>query len=154
MNFNIKLLVIGKVKEEFYRNKLEEYYYLINKKSKLQVIELIDESIPSNPSQVVVDRIKAIEGEKILEHIKGNDYVVTLCIEGKSTDLDGLKKQFEKARQNQSDSIIFIIGGSLGLDKRVVDRANYKLSFSNMTFPHQLMRVMLAEQIYKATCDM
>jgi len=154
MNFNIKLLVIGKVKEEFYRNKLEEYYYLINKKSKLQVIELIDESIPSNPSQIVVDRIKAIEGEKILEHIKGNDYVVTLCIEGKSTDLDGLKKQFEKARQNQSDSIIFIIGGSLGLDKRVVDRANYKLSFSNMTFPHQLMRVMLAEQIYKATCDM
>ena len=154
MNFNIKLLVLGKVKEEFYRNKLEEYYYLINKKSKLQVIELIDESIPSNPSQVVVDRIKAIEGDKILEQIKGNDYVVTLCIEGKSTDLDGLKKQFEKARQNQSDSIIFIIGGSLGLDKRVVDRANYKLSFSNMTFPHQLMRVMLAEQIYIATCDM
>lgn len=150
MNYNIKLLVLGRVKEEFYRNRLEEYYALINKKANLQVIELADESIPSSPSQAVIDKVKSVEGDKVLEHIRGNDYVITLCIEGKSTDLPGMKKQFEKAQKSQSDSVVFIIGGSLGLDKRVVDRANYKLSFSNMTFPHQLMRVMLAEQIYKA----
>lgn len=150
MNFNIKLLVLGKVKEEFYRKKLEEYYADIRKKVEFQVIELKDESIPQNPSQVVVDKIKALEGDKLLEQINGNDYVIALCIEGKSTDLTLMRKQLEKANMNQCDNIVFIIGGSLGLDKRVVDRANYKLSFSNMTFPHQLMRVMLAEQIKKA----
>lgn len=150
MNYNIKLLVLGKIKEEFYRKKLEEYYASIRKKAKLQVIELSDESIPSNPSQVVIDKIKALEGDKILENIKGNDYVIALCIEGKSTDLQLMKKQLERAHTNQCDNVIYVIGGSLGLDKRVIDRANYKLSFSNMTFPHQLMRVMLAEQILEA----
>lgn len=150
MNYSVKLLVLGKVKEEFYRNKLEEYYSQINKKVKLQVIELTDESIPTNPSQTVIDKVKAMEGDRVLSHISGNDYVVALCIEGKSTDLTSMKKQIQKAMNNQSDSIVFIIGGSLGLDQRVVDRANYKLSFSNMTFPHQLMRVMLAEQIAMA----
>ncbi len=150
MNFGIKLLVLGKIKEEFYRKALEQYYEAISKKQDFQVVELADESIPSNPSQVVIDRIKAKEGDKLLEYIRGNDYVVTLCIEGKATDLSSMKKQIDKARVNQCDNIVFIIGGSLGLDKRVVDRANYKLSFSNMTFPHQLMRVMLAEQIQKA----
>ena len=150
MNFKVKLLVLGKIKEEFYRNKLEEYYREIRKKVDFSVLELPDESIPSNPSQVVIDKIKMAEGDKLLEHIKGNDYVVTLCIEGKSTDLALMKKQLERAKVNQSDSIVFVIGGSLGLDSRVVNRANYKLSFSNMTFPHQLMRVMMAEQILKA----
>lgn len=150
MNFTIKLLVLGKIKEEFYRNKLQDYYKSIHKKIDFQVIELKDESIPSNPSQAVVDKIKSVEGDKLLEQIKGNDYVVALCIEGKTTDLSLMKKQIERAKNNQCDNIIFIIGGSLGLDKRVVDRANYKMSFSNMTFPHQLMRVMLAEQIAKA----
>ncbi len=150
MNFKVKLLVLGKIKEGFYRNKLEEYYKEIRKKADFSVIELADESIPSNPTQVVIDKIKKAEGDKLFEHIKGNDYVVTLCIEGKSTDLTLMKKQFERAKSNQSDSIVFIIGGSLGLDGRVVARANYKLSFSSMTFPHQLMRVMLAEQILKA----
>ena len=150
MNFGIKLIVLGKIKEEFYRKKLEEYYKLINKRQELQVIELSDESIPQNPGQAAIDKVKAREGDKVLEQLKGNDYVVALCIEGKSTDLILMKKQIEKAKNNQCDNIVFIIGGSLGLDKRVVDRANYKLSFSNMTFPHQLMRVMLAEQIAKA----
>lgn len=150
MNFTIKLLVLGKIKEEFYRNKLEDYYKSISKKVDFQLIELKDESIPSNPSQVVMDKIKSVEGDKLLGQIKGNDYVVALCIDGKATDLSLMKKQLDRTQMNQCDNIVFIIGGSLGLDKRVVDRANYKLSFSNMTFPHQLMRVMLAEQIAKA----
>ncbi len=150
MNLNIKIIVLGKIKEEFYRNKLEEYYQSIRKKTDLQVIELSDESIPGNASQVVMDRIKTVEGNRVLEQIKGNDYVVALCIEGKSTDFSAMKGLINKANLNQCESIVFIIGGSLGLAKAVVDRANYKLSFSNMTFPHQLMRVMLAEQIAKA----
>lgn len=150
MNYCIKLLVLGKVKEEFYRAKLEEYYKNLKKKVDFNVIELSDESIPQSPSQAVIDKVKAKEGDKVLEQIKGNDYVVALCIEGKSTDLSLMKKQLEKTRNNHCDSIVFVIGGSLGLDKRVVDRANYKMSFSNMTFPHQLMRVMLVEQIIKA----
>lgn len=150
MNFNIKLVVVGKVKEDFYRKKLEEYYKSISKKNNFQVVELSDESIPSNPSQAVIDKIKIKEGDKILQQIKGNDYVIALCIDGKSTDLSLLKKQIEKARSAQCENVVFIIGGSLGLDEKVVNRANYKMSFSNMTFPHQLMRVMLSEQIEKA----
>lgn len=150
MNSNIKLIVIGKVKEKFYRSKLEEYYRTIQKRSDFCVIELEDESIPGNASQLVMDKIKHKEGDKVLEHIKGNDYIVALCIEGKATDLEMLKKQICKANANQCDNIVFVIGGSLGLDKRIVDRANYRMSFSNMTFPHQLMRVMLAEQIMNA----
>ncbi|MBE5932015.1 MAG: 23S rRNA (pseudouridine(1915)-N(3))-methyltransferase RlmH [Lachnospiraceae bacterium] len=150
MNFNIKLVVVGKVKEDFYRKKLEEYYKSISKKNNFQVVELSDESIPSNPSQAVIDKIKIKEGDKILQQIKGNDYVIALCIDGKSTDLSLMKKQIEKARSAQCENVVFIIGGSLGLDEKVVNRANYKMSFSNMTFPHQLMRVMLSEQIEKA----
>ena len=150
MNFNIKLVVVGKVKEDFYRKKLEEYYKSISKKNNFQVVELSDESIPSNPSQAVIDKIKIKEGDKILQQIKGNDYVIALCIDGKSTDLSLMKKQIEKARSAQCENVVFIIGRSLGLDEKVVNRANYKMSFSNMTFPHQLMRVMLSEQIEKA----
>ncbi len=150
MNICIRLVVLGKVKEKFYRDKLEKYYGCINKRVDFKVIELEDESIPNNASQVVVDKIKALEGEKVLEQIKGNDYVVALCIEGKPTDLPLLRKQLDKAVMNQCDNVVFVIGGSLGLDKRVTDRANYKMSFSNMTFPHQLMRVMLAEQLKSA----
>jgi len=150
MNFNIKLVVVGKVKEDFYRKKLEEYYKTISKKNNFQVVELSDESMPSNPSQAVIDKIKIKEGDKILQQIKGNDYVIALCIDGKSTDLSLMKKQIEKARSAQCENVVFIIGGSLGLDEKVVNRANYKMSFSNMTFPHQLMRVMLSEQIEKA----
>ncbi len=153
MNFSIKLLVLGKIKEEFYRIKLEEYYRCISKKVNFKVIELADESIPSNPSQVVIDKIKRTEGDKLLEHINGNDYVVALCIDGKSTDLSMMEKQIRKAKNNQCDSIVFIIGGSLGLDDRVVNRANYKMSFSSMTFPHQMMRVMLAEQIERGCAN-
>jgi len=150
MNFNIKLVVVGKVKEDFYRKKLEEYYKTISKKNNFQVVELSDESMPSNPSQAVIDKIKIKEGDKILQQIKGNDYVIALCIDGKSTDLSLMKKQIEKARSAQCENVVFIIGGSLGLDEKVVNRANYKMSFSNMTFPHQLMRVILSEQIEKA----
>lgn len=150
MNFCVKILCVGKIKEDFYRVKLEEYRKNINKRVPFEIIELSDESIPANPNQSIMDKIKEKEGDKLLESINSRDFVVALCIEGKSTELQGMKKLIERARDNQNTSIIFVIGGSLGLDDRVIKRANYKLSFSNMTFPHQLMRVMLGEQIKKA----
>ena len=150
MNFCIKVLCVGKIKEDFYRAKLEEYRKNINKKVSFDIIELPDESIPSNPNESIMEKIKEKEGDKLIEHIDPRDFVVALCIEGKSTELQGIKKLIERAKDNQNKSIIFVIGGSLGLDDRVVKRANYKLSFSNMTFPHQLMRVMLGEQLQKA----
>ncbi|MBQ8318592.1 MAG: 23S rRNA (pseudouridine(1915)-N(3))-methyltransferase RlmH [Lachnospiraceae bacterium] len=150
MNFCVKILCVGKIKEDFYRAKLEEYRKSINKRVPFEIIELSDESIPANPNQSIMDKIKEKEGDKLLESINSRDFVVALCIEGKSTELQGMKKLIERARDNQNTSIIFVIGGSLGLDDRVIKRANYKLSFSNMTFPHQLMRVMLGEQIQKA----
>ncbi len=150
MNFCVKILCVGKIKEDFYRVKLEEYRKNINKRVPFEIIELSDESIPANPNKSIMDKIKEKEGDKILESINSRDFVVALCIEGKSTELQGMKKLIERARDNQNTSIIFVIGGSLGLDDRVIKRANYKLSFSNMTFPHQLMRVMLGEQIQKA----
>ncbi|MBR3598443.1 MAG: 23S rRNA (pseudouridine(1915)-N(3))-methyltransferase RlmH [Lachnospiraceae bacterium] len=150
MNFCVKILCVGKIKEDFYRVKLEEYRKSINKRVPFEIIELSDESIPANPNQSIMDKIKEKEGDKFLESINSRDFVVALCIEGKSTELQGMKKLIERARDNQNTSIIFVIGGSLGLDDRVIKRANYKLSFSNMTFPHQLMRVMLGEQIQKA----
>lgn len=150
MNISLKFIVVGKIKEEFYRNKIIELQGQLAKKCKVQLMELPDESIPQNPNQSIIEKIKEKEGDKILEQICGNEYVIPLCIEGKSTDLNSLKRQLQQAINNQCSSVVFIIGGSLGLHKNVTDRANYKMSFSNMTFPHQLMRVMLMEQVLKA----
>lgn len=147
----IKLIAVGKIKEEFYRKTIEEFLSDIRKKTTIDIIELPDESIPKNPSQVVIDGIKAKEGSKILEYIDNSDYVIVLCIEGKLTDSEKLRAVMEKAACTTNGSIVFVIGGSLGLDEKVTKRGNYKLSFSRMTFPHQMMRVMLMEQIKNIT---
>lgn len=148
----IKLIVVGSIKEKYYRNLAEEYVKEINKKKKIQVIELKDQPIPQNTNDAINEKIKKTEGEKILENITNSDYVVALCIEGimnmkKGNDV--FKMVMEKAENNMATSLVYIIGGSLGLHSKVTDRADYKLSFSPMTFPHQLMRVMLLEQIAK-----
>lgn len=147
---NIKIITVGSVKEAFYRNKIDEYMNDIKKRSNATIFELKDESIPSNAGDSIMDEIKNREGERILSCIDNTDYVVALCIEGKLTNKNGVASLIQKASANYTGSITFIIGGSLGLSDKVVRRANYKLSFSRMTFPHQLMRVMLLEQIDSA----
>lgn len=142
----IKLITVGSVKEEYYRKKIKEFQ---SKIKNLEIIELKDESIPKNASEKVLEDIKRIEGEKILDKLSPKDYIITLCIEGKPTTEQMLVKEIEKAKDKDASSIAFIIGGSLGLSQEVKDKSNYKLSFSKMTFPHQLMRVMLLEQIEK-----
>ena len=147
----IKLVAVGKIKEEYYRKKVEEFLNETRKNAHIDIIELGDESIPKNPSNVVVQGIKKKEGMKILECIDNKDYVIALCIEGKLTDSSKLKEIVKSAFENMDGNVVFVIGGSLGLDDSVVSRANYKLSFSRMTFPHQMMRVMLMEQIANIT---
>lgn len=147
----IKLICVGKVKEEYYRDKIEELKSRINREGKycLEIIEVMDESIPKNAGVSIMESIKKTEGEKLLSNIKKKDYVIALCIEGKPTDNKKLTELIRKAKEDYYDSITFVIGGSLGLSCEVIKRADYKLSFSNMTFPHQLMRAMLLEVI----CD-
>ncbi len=148
--FKLKIIVVGKVKEEFYRNKINKFVNTIRKKCSIEIIELEDESIPKNASGSIISLVKEKEGKRILENIDNQDYVVALCIDGKITGDKELAYIFSDRINMENENIVFIIGGSLGLSDYVVKRANYKLSFSRMTFPHQLMRVMLLEQIDKA----
>ena len=148
----IKLIVVGNVKEMFYQKKIEEYQRQINKKMPVQLICLKDESIPKQTSDTVIRKIKETEGEKILGQIRNTDNVAELCIDGKKMDNSKIKKSIETAQQRGKTSIVFVIGGSLGLSDAVVRRADEKISFSNMTFPHQLMRVMLMEVLADTIC--
>ncbi|MBP3622342.1 MAG: 23S rRNA (pseudouridine(1915)-N(3))-methyltransferase RlmH [Lachnospiraceae bacterium] len=143
----MKLIVVGKLKEDYLKNKAFEYERLIEKKNKIKVIELLDESIPKNAKESINGIVKEKEGDKILEQIKNTDYVIALCIDGKVTTSEKLREIVNKGKSKTNGDVVFVIGGSLGLDDRVVKRANEKISFSKMTFPHQLMRIMLLEQM-------
>lgn len=146
---NIKIVVVGKIKERYFQNKVEEFVKEIGKRYNISLVELADESIPKKAGENLWEEIKLREGKRILEQISKEDYVTALCIEGNVTDEEKLQKLFEKAEDMGKESVTFVIGGSLGLHSCVVERADYKMSFSKMTFPHQLMRVMLLEQICK-----
>lgn len=143
----IRIIAVGKVKEGYYRNKIEEYIRIVKKKNCIELIEIPDESIPKNSGESIYDSIKEKEGRRILGHISSTDYVAALCIEGKLSGSDSFVKLINQAQNRGTDNIVFVIGGSLGLHECVIKRADYRLSFSRMTFPHQLMRVMLLEQL-------
>lgn len=147
MLLNLRIIVVGKIKETYYRNKAEEYLHSINKHHSIDIIELSDESIPKNAGNTIINSIKECEGKKILDNIQSTDYVIALCIDGKMVSSDNLKNVIDKAESRCLSRVVFIIGGSLGLSDSLIRRADYKLSFSAMTFPHQLMRVMLLEQL-------
>ena len=137
----INVVCVGKIKEKFYTHAVEEYS---------DIVELPDEKTPDNASDIVNEQIKNKEGERILSAIKDDAYVCALAIEGKMLDSVELSEKIEKLGIEGTSNITFVIGGSLGLADAVLKRADYKLSFSKMTFPHQLMRVILLEQIYRA----
>jgi 23S rRNA (pseudouridine1915-N3)-methyltransferase len=136
----IKIICIGKIKEKFLREAILEYEKRIQKYVKIELIELPDFSIGIN---------KEKEGEAILKNIKEKEYVITLEIEGEQLTSLEFADKLEKLQMQKGD-VVFVIGGSDGLSPSVKKRSNYKLSFSNMTFPHQLFRVILLEQIYRA----
>lgn len=139
----MKIIVTGQLKDSYFRNIEKDLLKYINKRRKIEIIELKDEKIPDNASEKVELNILKKEGSKILEKVKKTDYVVCLCIEGKSINSNFFKNEILKAHDNS----VFIIGGSLGLSDEVKNRANLKISFSNMTFTHQMMRIILLEEI-------
>ncbi|UUV15139.1 23S rRNA (pseudouridine(1915)-N(3))-methyltransferase RlmH [Clostridioides difficile] len=147
---NISIVVVGKIKEKYLKLGIDEFKKRLSKYCKLEIIELDDEKAPENLSAKEMEIIKDKEGKKILGKIKHNSYVIALAIDGKSLSSEELAKAMSDLAVRGNSSLCFIIGGSLGLSDEVLGRADYRLSFSRMTFPHQMMRLILLEQIYRA----
>lgn len=146
----ITLITVGKIKEKFYVQAIQEYCKRLSRYCKLEIVEVADEKTPDHASETMETQIKDKEGERILKALKDDSYVIALAIEGKMRSSEELAARIEQLGIGRESHLAFIIGGSLGLSKAVLDRANEKLSFSAMTFPHQLMRVILLEQIYRS----
>ena len=146
----INIVCVGKIKEKYLKLGIDEFKKRLSKYCKLEIIELEDEKAPENLSDKEMLTIKEKEGKKILSKIKDNSYVIALAIDGKNLSSEELAETINKLGVRGISNITFVIGGSLGLSDEVLSRADYKLSFSKMTFPHQLMRLILLEQVYRA----
>ena len=146
---NITVLCVGKIKEAFYRDAVEEYARRLSRYAKLSVVEVNDEKTPEDASAAENRKILQTEGERLLARIKDSDYVCALAIDGKMYSSEELSVHLSQLMVEARGNLVLIIGGSLGLSEAVLRRANEKISFSKMTFPHQLMRVILLEQIYR-----
>ena len=146
---HINVICVGKIKESFFRDAILEYSKRLSRFCNLTITELQDEKIPEKASEKIEQEIKEKEGQNIISHIKKDSYVIALDLTGKELDSVALSQKIENLSISNS-SITFIIGGSLGLSKQVLNYCNEKLCFSKMTFPHQLIRIFLLEQIYRA----
>ena len=146
----INIVCVGNIKEKYLKLGIDEFKKRLSKYCKLEIIELEDEKAPENLSDKEMLIIKEKEGKKILSKIKDNSYVIALAIDGKNLSSEELAQTINKLGVRGVSNITFVIGGSLGLSDEVLSRADYKLSFSKMTFPHQLMRLILLEQVYRA----
>ncbi|MCU6697520.1 23S rRNA (pseudouridine(1915)-N(3))-methyltransferase RlmH [Laedolimicola ammoniilytica] len=146
----ITCVVVGKIKEKYFTDAIKEYSKRLSRYCKLEIVELADEKTPDGASEAEEQAIREKEGERILKTLKDDAYVIALAIEGKMLDSVELSKKIESLGISGTSHIAFVIGGSLGLAPAVMKRADYALSFSRMTFPHQLMRVVLLEQLYRS----
>ena len=146
---NIKIIAVGKIKEKYFTAAVDEYSKRMSRFAKFEIIEVPDEKIPDNASEKEQESVKEKEGNAILSKLKSGDTVVALCIEGTEMSSEKIASKIEQISLSSS-SIAFIIGGSLGLHDSVKARADLRLSFGPVTLPHQLMRVVLCEQIYRA----
>ncbi len=146
----ITVIGVGKIKERFFEEAIKEYQKRLGRYCRLEIIQVGDEKTPDGAGPAMEDQIREREGQRILSHIKDGAFVIALAIEGKMLDSEELAKKIENLGVKGTSHVIFIIGGSLGLSAQVMARADYHLSFSKMTFPHQLMRVILLEQIYRS----
>ena len=145
----ITLITVGKIKEKYLRDAIAEYSKRLSRYCKLEIVEVADEKTPDQASETVEENIRAKEGERILKYIKDDMYVITLEIDCKMLSSEEFAGKIESLGVQGKSSIVFVIGGSIGLGKEVLRRSDYALSFSKMTFPHQLMRVILLEQVYR-----
>lgn len=146
---NIGIIGVGKIKEKYLRDGIEEYKKRLSRYCSIELIEIPDEKAPETLSEKEGEQVKIKEGQGILKHIKEGTYVIALDIKGKNLSSEEFSNTLKDLALTGKSSIAFIIGGSLGISKEVLQRADYSLSFSKMTFPHQLMRMILLEQIYR-----
>ena len=146
----IKIVTVGKLKEKYLKDGIIEYSKRISRFATVEMIELADEKTPDRASDSENAKILDVEGNRILSKIGEREFVVVLAIEGKTLSSEEFSKQLEQASINGSSTLTFVIGGSLGLSNEVKKRANLLVSFGRLTLPHQLMRLVLVEQIYRA----
>ena len=146
----ITIITVGKIKEKYLRDAIAEYCKRLNKYCKLDILEVADEKTPDHASAIVEEQIRNKEGERILKLLKDDAYVITLEIGGKMLDSVEFSQKLEQLGIQGKSHIIFVIGGSIGLGNEILKRSDFAISFSKMTFPHQLMRVILLEQIYRS----
>lgn len=146
---SINIICIGKIKEKFFKDSIDEYSKRLTKYCKLNILELPDEKIPDKINSNIENEIKSKECNNIINHIKKDSYIICLDLNGKEFSSEEFSKNIENISM-QSSNITFIIGGSLGLNEKILNLANQKICFSKLTFPHQLIRVFLLEQIFRA----
>ena len=147
---NISIVTVGKLKEKYLKQGIEEYSKRLSAYAKIDIIEIPDEKAPETLSEQEMLQVMGKEGERILSKIPDDAHVIALAIEGKMKSSEELADTLDKLATYGKSKIVFVIGGSLGLSRDVMKRANDTLSFSKMTFPHQLMRLILVEQVYRA----
>ena len=146
----ITVITVGKIKEKYLKDAIAEYSKRLSRYCKLEILEVADEKTPDGASEIVEENIREKEGERILKLIKEDAYVIALEISGKMLTSEELADRIETLGIQGKSHLVFVIGGSIGLGREVLRRSDYALSFSKMTFPHQLMRVILLEQIYRS----
>lgn len=146
---NISIITIGKLKEKYLKQGINEYLKRLSAYAKIEIVELPDEKAPEQLSEAEMEQVKNKEGERILAKISDDTHVIALAIEGKQRSSQELAKEMDKLATYGKSKVAFVIGGSLGLSGDVMKRANETLSFSKMTFPHQLMKLILLEQVYR-----
>ena len=145
----ITVVAVVKIKERFFVDAVKEYEKRLGRYCKLEIVQVADEKTPDGAGEALERQIKEREGERILAQIKDGAYVIALAIEGKMLDSEEVARKLGQLAVGGASHLVFVIGGSLGLSGAVLERADYRLSFSKMTFPHQLMRVILLEQVYR-----
>lgn len=146
----ITVIAVGKIKEKFYREAVAEFEKRLGRYCKLEIIQVEDEKTPDKAGMAMETEINRKEAERILKHIREDSCVITLEIKGRMYDSEGFAGEIARLATRGTSHIQFIIGGSLGLHEEVCKRADLAVSFSQMTFPHQMMRVILLEQVYRA----
>jgi 23S rRNA (pseudouridine1915-N3)-methyltransferase len=146
----IKIIAVGKLKEKYLREAFSEYEKRLSAFCRLTVDEVEQEKLPDEPSEKEISKALETEADRILRKIPAESYVVPMCIEGKQLTSEKFSELISRESANGKNTFVFIIGGSCGLSERVKQKADFRLSMSEMTFPHRLARVMLAEQLYRA----
>lgn len=147
---NINIVCVGKLKERYWTDAVTEYLKRLSRYCRMEIVELKEARLPDHASLAEEEQVKTVEGESILRSLSADSYVIALDVKGKQLSSEQLSEKIENLALEGQSTVDFIIGGSLGLSEAVRKRADFRLSFSAMTFPHQMMRVILLEQIYRA----